>query len=216
MIILRNTLYFGLALIGFAAVPKVVASNQNVKNNLSVLRAGLHIESSDIKYRFSRHLVKFIGDCPGANWSGIAETGDIRFIDQKINPAKKLKVDLFNHKTGRKITRKYYKPKLGSNDFNLPQLGNSDGEHNVDYTIYHRETKEVISQGSFIYIVKSTSETKRRQAEWKRELYCASDRNDKISDCKKVAARDVKYCGGKKTGITREDYTYKHPKKKCP
>ena len=214
---LKQTLYFGLALLSFTTMSKVVASNLKLKNNLASVKAGLQIEFNQLEDTFHRHLVKYVGECPGNSWTGVAQNGDLRFLDQKITPAKKLKVDLVNQTSDKKITRKYYKPKLGSNDFNLTQLGNRDGKHNVDFTIYHSKTKKVMSRGSFVYHVTSSTETQTRRATWQRELYCASDRNDKISECKRVAARMVKHCNGRSTGIHKEDPTYKHPsQKKCP
>lgn len=106
---LKFTLYFGFAFFSLATVSTVLANSE----------AGLHIEFSELKNKFHRHLVKYEGECPGAYWSGIAQTGDLRFIDRQVTPAKKLKVDLINLSTGRKITRHYQKPQLGSNDFTL-------------------------------------------------------------------------------------------------
>lgn len=195
---LKLTLYFGFTFLSLATVSKVVANGE----------AGLRIQFSELKDKFHRHLVKYEGDCPGNYWSGIAQDGDLRFIDRQITPAKKLKVDLINLSTGKKITRKYQKPQLGSNDFNLTQLGNRDGEHQIDYTIYHRETKEVLSQGNFVYQVTSSVETHIRDAEWKLELYCPKDHNKKLAECKEISARKVKYCDGQRTGSPQHYKTF--------
>ncbi len=192
---LKFALCVGFAFLSLASVSRVVANNSSENEE-----AGLHIEFSELKDTFHRHLVKYEGDCPGNYWSGIAQTGDLRFIDRQTNPSKQLKVDLINLSTGKKITRKYQKPQLGSNDFNLTQLGNRDGEHKIDYTIYNRQTKEVLSQGNFVYFVTSSVETHPRYAEWKLELYCPSDREKKLADCKEISARKVKYCDGRRTG----------------
>ena len=162
--------------------------------------AGLHIEFSEIKDTFHRTLTKYTGECPGEYWSGIAQNGDLRFIDYSTEPDRKLKVTLINLATGDKITRDYKKEKKGSNDFNLTQLGNSDGEHNIEYQIYNKSTKETVATGNFTYTVTSSEEVKPRDAEWKLELYCPSDPNKKLKDCNTIASRKIKYCGGVRTG----------------
>ena len=167
--------------------------------------AGLHIEYSDLKYTFKRHLTRYIGDCPGEFWSGLAQDVDLRFIDYSIEPTKKLKVTLINLTTGNKITRNYQKARLGSNDFNLTQLGNRDGEHIIEYQIYDRDTKETINTGQFSYNVTSTETAQSRDADWKLELYCAEDRDRKLKDCKTIASQKIKYCGG-----TRSDESISH------
>ena len=161
---------------------------------------GIHIEFSEIKDTFSRHLTKYIGDCPGESWSGIAQNGDLRFIDKNIEPNKQLKVELINISTGKKITRDYKKSQRGSNDFTLSQLGNSDGAHNIEYRIYDKSTKATVATGNFTYNVTSSEETKKRDAQWKIELYCASDSDDKLQDCNTIGSRKVKYCNGIRTG----------------
>ena len=160
---------------------------------------GIHIEFSEIKDTFHRHLTKYLGDCPGESWSGIAQNGDLRFIDRNIEPSKQLKVNLINLTTGKKITRDYKKTQRGSNDFTLTQLGNSDGEHNIEYQIYDKSTKETVATGNFIYTVTSSKETKEREAQWKLELYCASDYHEKLQDCDTIAGRKIKYCDGRRT-----------------
>ena len=170
-------------------IAKVIASSN----------VGIHIEYSDIKDIFHRHLTKYIGDCPGESWSGIAQHGDLRFIDYNTEPNKQLKVDLINITTGKKITRDYKKAQRGSNDFTLTQLGNNDGKHNIEYQIYDKNTKEAVATGKFTYTVTSSEEIKEREAQWKLELYCASDSNKKLQDCQTIGSRKVKYCDGRKT-----------------
>ncbi|ELS04559.1 hypothetical protein Xen7305DRAFT_00042940 [Xenococcus sp. PCC 7305] len=160
---------------------------------------GLHIEFSEIKDTFHRHLTKYTGDCPGESWSGVAQDGDLRFIDHNFEPNKQLKVNLINVSTGKKITRDYKKIQRGSNDFTLKQLGNSDGEHNIEYQIYDKSSKETIATGNFTYTVTSSEETKQRDAQWKLELYCESDSSDKLKDCDTLGSRKVKYCNGSRT-----------------
>ena len=128
---------------------------------------GIHIEYSEIKDTFHRHLTKYIGDCPGESWSGIAQDGDLRFIDYNTEPSKQLKVDLINITSGKKITRDYKKVQRGSNDFTLTQLGNSDGEHNIEYLIYDKNTKQAVATGNFTYTITSSQEIKERDAQWK-------------------------------------------------
>lgn len=171
-------------------VAKVIASSD----------VGIHIEYSSIKDTFHRHLTKYIGDCPGESWSGVAQNGDLRFIDRNTEPNKQLKVDLINLTTGKKITRNYKKIQLGSNDFTLTQLGNSDGEHNIEYRIYDKSTKQAIATGNFSYTITSSREIIELDAQWKLELYCDSDSNAKLQDCKTIGSRKVKYCDGRKTG----------------
>ena len=165
--------------------------------------AGFHIEFSDIKDTFNRHLVKYIGDCPGDYRSGMAEDGDLRFISRTTEPQKKLKVSLINLRTGKKIERDYKKAGRGSNDFNLTQLGNGDGSHEVEYAIYHKDTKESLETGRFTYNVTSSQETKERKANWKLELYCVNDSDKKLNECTTIGSRQVKYCQGSRTGDIR-------------
>ena len=186
-----------LAIIGFATVKAIAASN-----------AGLHIEFSEIKDTFERTLTKYTGDCPGETWSGIAQTGDLRFIDRGIEPDKNFKVNLINLTTGKKITRDYKKTGQGSNDFNLTQLGNNDGEHNIEYQIYNKDTKETVATGNFVYTVTSSEVTQQRDAEWKLELYCASDSDRQLANCNTVASRKIKYCDGRKTNDVRDRGTF--------
>ena len=162
---------------------------------------GIHIEFSEIKDTFSRHLVKYIGECPGEYWSGIAEDGDLRFISRTTEPNKKLKVQLTNLRTGRQISRDYKKAGRGSNDFTLTQLGNSDGSHEVEYAIYHNDTKAILEAGTFTYNVTSSQETREIKATWKLELYCVDgyDYKKKLNECEEIAIREVKYCRGRKT-----------------
>ncbi|VEP12940.1 conserved hypothetical protein [Hyella patelloides LEGE 07179] len=177
---------------------KVVASSD----------VGLHIEFSEIKNTFHRTLTRYTGECPGKYWSGIAQNGDLRFIDYNIEPSNELKVNLINLVTGEKITRDYKKARLGSNDFNLTQLGNLDGEHNIEYEIYHKDTKKTVATGNFIYTVTSSEETKQRDAQWKPRLYCASDSDRKLQDCDTVASRKIKYCDGRETGDSQHQGTF--------
>lgn len=208
MKVLKFTLYFGFTCLSLATISRVFANNIIANKDLTKTEAGLRIQFSELKDKFHRHLVKYEGDCPGDYWSGVAQTGDLRFIDRQTTPAKKLKVDLVNLSTGRKITRSYQKPELGSNDFTLTQLGNRDGEHKIDYTIYNRQTKEILSQGNFVYQVTSSQETHIRDAEWKLELSCSGDREKKLADCKQISARKLKYCDGKKTGDSEHYKTF--------
>ncbi|MDJ0742306.1 MAG: hypothetical protein QNJ32_02970 [Xenococcaceae cyanobacterium MO_167.B27] len=164
---------------------------------------GIHVEFSEIKDTFHRHLVKYVGDCPGETWSGLAADGDLRFISYNTEPNKRLEVNLINLRTGKKITRDYKKVQLGSNDFNLRQLGNEDGEHNVEYQIYNKDTKQTIESGNFTYTITTSEEIKQRNANWKLELFCAQDGNRKIRYCDTVGKREIKYCQGRKTGETR-------------
>ena len=168
--------------------------------------AGLHIEFSEIKDTFHRHFVKYIGECPGESSSGVAENGDLRFISSTTEPQKKLKVSLTNLRTGKRIERDYKKIGLGSNDFNLTQLGNSDGGHEVEYVIYDKDTKESLETGKFTYNVTVSEETKEVNADWKLELYCVDDYDykKKLNECKTVGIRQVKYCRGSKTGDIRD------------
>lgn len=165
---------------------------------------GLHIEFSEIKDTFTRHLVKYIGECPGESRSGIAENGDLRFISKTTEPNKKLEVNLINTRTGKKIRRDYKKLGRGSNDFNLTQLGNNAGSHGVEYAIFDKDTKEILETGSFTYNVELSEETKERNANWKLELYCASDSDKKLNECNTIGSREVKYCQGSKTGDVRD------------
>ena len=167
--------------------------------------AGLHIEFSDIKDNFNRHLVKYVGDCPDEIWSGMAEDGDLRFISRTTEPNKKLKVSLINLRTGRRINRDYKKAGRGSNDFNLTQLGNSNGSHEIEYTIYHKDTKASLETGTFTYNVTSSQETREIKANWKLELYCTDDYDykKKLNECEDVAIRQVKYCRGSRTSDIR-------------
>ena len=164
---------------------------------------GIHVEFSEIKDTFHRHVVKYVGDCPGEDSSGLAADGDLRFISYKTEPNRKLKVDLINLRTGKKITRDYKKSRLGSNDFNLSQLGNSNGDHSVEYQIYDKDSKKIIDSGNFTYTITVSQETKQRNAQWKLELYCTEDRNISIRDCKTVGKREIKYCQGINTGEVR-------------
>lgn len=174
-----------LGLLNLAAIKvKVTASSE----------VGLRMEFSNIKDTFSRHLVKYIGDCPGEYSSGIAENGDLRFISFTTEPNRPLKVSLTNLRSGKRIERDYKKIGLGSNDFNLNQLGNDDGSHEVEYAIYHKDTKESLETGTFNYNVSVSKETKERNAYRKIELYCASDEEEKLKKCKSVRSREVKYC----------------------
>ena len=166
--------------------PKAIANSE----------AGLHLEYSELKNSFERVLTRYTGDCPGESWSGLAQNGDLRFIDYSTEPNKDLKVNLINLATGDKITRDYKKAQLGSNDFNLTQLGNSDGEHNIEYQIYSKSTKETIATGQFSYTVTSSEVSEQRNANWKMELYCAEDTNRKLKDCNAIASRKIKYCDG--------------------
>lgn len=179
-------------------IAKVIASSD----------VGIHIEYSEIKDTFHRHLTKYTGDCPGESWSGIAQNGDLRFIDYSIEPNKQLKVDLLNTATGKKITRDYKKAQRGSNDFTLTQLGNSDGEHNIEYRIYDQSTKEAVATGNFTYTVTSSEDIQEREAQWKLELYCASDSNEKLQDCKTIGSRKVKYCDGTRTSDVYNQGTF--------
>lgn len=168
--------------------------------------AGLHIEFSDIKDTFNRHLVKYIGECPDEFWSGLAEDGDLRFISHNTEPNKKLKVSLTNLRTGKRINRDYKKPSLGSNDFNLTQLGNSNGSHEIEYAIYNKDTKERLETGSFTYNITSSQETREIMANWKLELYCIDDydHKKKLNECKTIGSRQVKYCRGQRTSDIRD------------
>lgn len=168
--------------------------------------AGLHIEFSEIKDTFSRHLVKYIGECPGEFWFGLAEDGDLRFISRTTEPDKPLKVSLTNLRTGKRINRDYQKKGQGSNDFNLTQLGNSDGIHEIEYAIYNKDTKESLETGTFTYNVTSSQETKEIKANWTLELYCVDDYDYKknLNECYYVGVREVKYCQGIRTGEIRD------------
>jgi len=169
---------------------------------------GIHIEFSEIKDTFHRHLTKYVGDCPGESWSGIAQDGDLRFIDRNIEPNKQLKVNLINLSTGKELTRNYKKTRLGSNDFTLSQLGNRDGEHNIEYQIYDKSSKATVATGNFSYIVTSSEEIREIDAQWKLELYCASDSDDKLKDCDTIGGRKVKYCNGTRTNDTYNQKTF--------
>lgn len=128
----------------------------------------------------------------------------MRFISYKTEPNKKLKVNLINLRTGKKITRDYKKNQLGSNDFNLSQLGNDEGNHSVEYQIYHKDIKNTIESGNFTYTITSSQETHSRNAEWKLELFCTENYNNtNIRNCNTVGKREVKYCQGIKTGEVR-------------
>ena len=175
---------------------KVVASSE----------VGIHIEFSDIKDTFSRHIVKYIGDCPGEYRSGIAEDGDLRFISRTTEPDKPLKVRLTNLRSGKRIERDYKKIGLGSNDFTLTQLGNSRGSHEIEYVIYDKDTKESIETGKFGYNVTVSQETRRIDANWKIELYCVDDYayKKKLNECRNIGIRQVKYCNGSRTNDIRD------------
>ena len=186
-----------LAIVGCATAQAITASD-----------AGLHIEFSEIKNTFHRTLTQYTGECPGESWSGIAQKGDLRFIDYGIEPDKKLKVNLINLNTGKRITRDYKKSGQGSNDFNLTQLGNNDGDHSIEYQIYHKDTKETLATGNFVYTVTSDKVTQQRDAEWKLQLYCVDDANRTLADCNTVASRKIKYCDGRKTRDVQNKGTF--------
>ena len=180
--------------------------------------AGLRIKYSDIQNNFSRYWVKYWGECPGEFRAGIAEDGDLRFISRTTEPDKKLKVSLTNLRTGKKIERAYKKPNLGSNDFNLTQLGNSNGKHEVKYAIYNKDTNKSLETGTFTYNVDVFEETRERRGNWKLEHYCLDEYKDdysnnnysnhnynnndnqkKLGDCRIIGSREVKYCQGQRT-----------------
>ena len=180
----------GLLTLALGAL-KVVASSE----------VGIHIEFSDIKNTFSRHVVKYIGECPGEYRYGMAEDGDLRFISRTAEPDKTLKVSLTNLRSGKRIERDYKKTGLGSNDFTLTQLGNSRGSHEIEYVIYDKNTKKSIETGTFFYNVTVSQETKRINANWKIELYCVDDYayKKKLNECRNIGIRQVKYCNGSRT-----------------
>ncbi len=165
--------------------------------------AGLHLNKGSIRDDFHAHLVKYIGDCPGKYWSGLAVDGDIRFISRQTKPQKKLKVRLTNLRTGKEIKRDYKKAEKGSNDFTLGKIGNGDGIHKVEYEIYHKDTKDILESGNFSYQITSSQETKQRRGNWKLELFCVSDEKVSVEQCDVVGQREVKYCQGTKTGDVR-------------
>lgn len=164
--------------------------------------AGLRIKRSQIMDAFHGHLTKYIGDCPGDDWSGSAVSRKIRFISFSTPPSQNLKVRLENANTGESLRKKYTEPK-GSSDFSLIKLGNGDGTHSVNYKIYNKKTDEVIETGSFSYNVESSSETIKRDGQWKLELFCASDESIPVKQCEYVAKRERKYCQNLKTSDTR-------------
>ncbi len=183
------------------AVLSILAVTGGMIKVLASPGAGIHIEFSQIKDSFTRHFVKYIGECPRQYWYGIAEDGDLRFISLTTEPNKKLKVQLTNLRTGRQIRRDYKKAGRGSNDFTLTQLGNSDGSHEVEYAIFHNDTKAILEAGTFTYNVTSSQKTQKTKANWKLELYCVDDYDykKKLNECKNLGIREVKYCWGERT-----------------
>ncbi|MGK7952629.1 MAG: hypothetical protein AB4368_28530 [Xenococcaceae cyanobacterium] len=166
--------------------------------------AGLRLEFSNIRDAFSRNIIRYTGECPGEERYGVAEDGDLRFISHTTEPNKSLKVSLTNLRSGKRIKRDYKKVGLGSNDFNLTQLGNRDGSHEVEYAIYDKDTKENLETGTFTYNVTVYEHTQRRNGNWKQELYCATDAFEKLEKCKIIGSREVKYCQGRRTNDIRD------------
>ena len=199
-----NSIKYGKYIFASSAL-SILAVTSGVVKGVAFPEAGIHIEFSQIKDSFSRHLVKYIGECPGEYWSGIAEDGDLRFISLTTEPDKKLKVQLTNLRTGRQIRRDYKKEGRGSNDFTLTQLGNSDGSHEVEYAIYDHHTKAILETGTFTYNVTVSEKTRKTKANWKLELYCADDYDykQKLNECYNLGIREVKYCWGERTGKYR-------------
>lgn len=166
--------------------------------------AGLRSEFSNIREVFSLNIIRYTGECPGETRYGVGEDEDLRFISHNTEPDRSLKVSLTNLRSGKRIKRDYKKVGLGSNDFNLTQLGNRDGIHEVEYAIYDKDTKENLETGIFTYDVTVYEQTQRRNGDWKQELYCATNAFEKLDKCKIIGSREVKYCQGRRTNDIRD------------
>ena len=177
--------------------------------------AGIRIKSGNIVTAFHGHLINYVGNCPGSDWTGSASYDNARFVSYRIPPAKHLRVSLINLTSGESITKKYTKTGKGSFDFPVIRLGRNTGLQKMKYTIYNKKTNSVLESGDFDYNLTTTYRTEQRDGEWRSELYCSSNESDAISDCEVVGEQERLYCDGSRTSHIRDrhiSYRRRHKK----
>ena len=171
---------------------------------LNFSNVGLRIKESNIVSAFHGHLMTYVGECPGRVWTGNATKDNVRFISYSVPPAKHLRVALTNVTSGESITKKYTKEGKGSFDFPVIKLGTGNGQQQIQYSIYNKETNSVLEQGDFSYDLSTTFKSATRYGSWRSELFCASRESDALKDCEIVGAQQRLYCNGSRTSRVRD------------
>jgi hypothetical protein len=160
-----------------------------------------------IALEISTTVTNIKGDCPGEEKSEPEV-----FFRGKIQPASGLRVRIENPSAAKGDSipftdREYNKGKLSEPTRLVLGSGHSgnrfrftEGDNNLTYEIYRggKDNKQVVESGQFSFQAKVKEKEKTRDADWKDELFCLSDRNLDYNDkkCDVPAQRHVGYCPG--------------------
>ncbi len=149
-------------------------------------QVGLRLKTDEITTTFRGYLTQYVGGCDVSDWSGPAASNNIRFVSRSTPPAENLRVQLQSLTTGESLEKAYEKEGKGSSDFSLQKLGEGEGDHEIEYQIFDKQTDQLVEKGTFVYTVITSQVTRYRHAQWRSDHLCDSLYSHSLHHCDSI------------------------------